>query len=77
LGQRFSFLSVLSHLYDPIVYTAYKIMYCHNPRITVDRARLPCPGQIVKKVGLDGTLDGGAVLPVPGFTLAVKDIFPD
>lgn len=28
-----------------------------------------------KKIGIDGALDGGAVLP--GFTLAVKDIFPD
>ncbi len=33
------------------------------------------PGQPVKIVSLDGTLDGGDVLP--GFTLAVKDIFPD
>jgi Uma2 family endonuclease len=31
------------------------------------------PGQMVKKVGVDGTLDGGDVLP--GFTLAIKDIF--
>jgi Uma2 family endonuclease len=31
------------------------------------------PGQPVKKVGLDGVLDGGDVLP--GFTVAVKDIF--
>jgi Uma2 family endonuclease len=33
------------------------------------------PGQPVKIVGIDGTLDGGDVLP--GFILAVKDIFPD
>jgi Uma2 family endonuclease len=33
------------------------------------------PGQPVKIIGIDGTLDGGDVLP--GFTLAVKDIFPD
>lgn len=33
------------------------------------------PGQPVKIVGINGTLDGGDVLP--GFTLAVKDIFPD
>ena len=32
------------------------------------------PGQPVTVVGADGTLDGGEVLP--GFTLAVKDIFP-
>ncbi len=32
------------------------------------------PGEAVKIVSLDGTLDGGAVLP--GFTLAVRDIFP-
>jgi Uma2 family endonuclease len=32
-------------------------------------------GQPVKKIGIDGTLDGGDVLP--SFTLAVKDIFPD
>jgi len=32
-------------------------------------------GQPVKIVGIDGTLDGGDVLP--GFTLAVKDIFPE
>lgn len=33
------------------------------------------PGPHVKTVGIDGTLDGGGVLP--GFTLAVKAIFPD
>lgn len=33
------------------------------------------PGQPVKVIGIDGTLDGGDVLP--GFTLSVKDIFPD
>lgn len=33
------------------------------------------PGQPVRVVGLDGTLDGGDVLP--DFTLAVKDIFRD
>jgi Uma2 family endonuclease len=31
------------------------------------------PGQPVKKIGADGTLDGGDALP--GFSLAVKDIF--
>jgi Uma2 family endonuclease len=33
------------------------------------------PGQPPANAGIDGTLDGGAVLP--GFTLAVKDIFPE
>ncbi|MBC6935258.1 MAG: Uma2 family endonuclease [Chloroflexi bacterium] len=33
------------------------------------------PGQPMKLLGLDGTLDGGNVLP--GFTLAVKDIFAE
>jgi Uma2 family endonuclease len=33
------------------------------------------PGQPPKIVGIDGTLDGGDVLP--GFTLAVKAIFPE
>jgi Uma2 family endonuclease len=33
------------------------------------------PGQPMQLVGADGTLDGGLVLP--GFTLAVKDIFVD
>jgi Uma2 family endonuclease len=33
------------------------------------------PGQKALQVGIDGTLDGGDVLP--GFTLAVSDIFPD
>lgn len=32
------------------------------------------PGQPVRVVGLDGVLAGGDLLP--GFTLAVKDIFP-
>jgi Uma2 family endonuclease len=32
------------------------------------------PGQRAQKAGLDDTLDGGDMLP--GFTLAVKDIFP-
>jgi Uma2 family endonuclease len=33
------------------------------------------PGQPVKILGIDDTIDGGEVLP--GFTLAVKDVFPD
>ncbi len=33
------------------------------------------PGQPVKLLGVDDTLDGGDVLP--GFTLSVKDIFPE
>ena len=32
------------------------------------------PGQPPKRIGLEGTVDGGDVLP--GFSLAVKDIFP-
>jgi len=32
------------------------------------------PGAPVRRLGIDGTLDGGAVLP--GFSLAVADIFP-
>ncbi len=33
------------------------------------------PGQRAQRIGIDEVLDGGGVLP--GFTLAVKDIFPD
>jgi Uma2 family endonuclease len=33
------------------------------------------PGQLMRWVGIDDTIDGGDVLP--GFTLAVRDIFPD
>jgi Uma2 family endonuclease len=33
------------------------------------------PGQRAHKIGIDGTLEGGDILP--GFTLAVKDIFPE
>jgi Uma2 family endonuclease len=33
------------------------------------------PGQEERTVGIDGKLDGGDVLP--GFTLAVRDVFPD
>ncbi len=33
------------------------------------------PGQPVQRFGVNGVLDGGSVLP--GFKLAVKDIFPD
>ena len=33
------------------------------------------PGQAVRQVGVEDTLDGGDVLP--GFQLAVKDIFPE
>jgi Uma2 family endonuclease len=33
------------------------------------------PGQAVKRLGEKDTLDGGDVLP--GFTLAIKDIFPE
>lgn len=32
-------------------------------------------GVLVRTVGIEGTLDGGDILP--GFTLAVKDIFPE
>jgi Uma2 family endonuclease len=32
------------------------------------------PGQPMRKVGVDGSLDGGDVLP--GFSLPVRDIFP-
>lgn len=32
------------------------------------------PGQAARMAGIDGTLDGGEVLP--GFTVAVKEIFP-
>lgn len=37
------------------------------------RVEVYAPGQPVQKIGLDGTLDGGTLLP--GFALAVKDIF--
>jgi Uma2 family endonuclease len=37
------------------------------------RVEVYAPGQPVQKIGVDGTLDGGTLLP--GFTLAVKDIF--
>ncbi len=40
----------------------------------VKHVEIYLPGEPVKVVGIDGTLDGGDVLP--GFTLAVKDIFP-
>jgi Uma2 family endonuclease len=33
------------------------------------------PAPVVKRIGLNGVIDGGDVLP--GFSLAVKDIFPD
>ena len=33
------------------------------------------PGQPVRTVGIDDTLDGGAVLP--GFTLPLRDLFPE
>jgi Uma2 family endonuclease len=33
------------------------------------------PGEPMKTIGIDDTLDGGDVLP--GFTLAVKEIFPE
>ncbi len=32
------------------------------------------PGEPVQTLDINGTLDGGKILP--GFTLAVKDIFP-
>lgn len=38
-----------------------------------DLVEICAPGQAVKKVGMDGVLDGGDILP--GFTVAVKDIF--
>jgi Uma2 family endonuclease len=38
------------------------------------RGDVYAPGQPVRTVGMDGILDGGAVLP--GFELPVKDIFP-
>lgn len=39
------------------------------------RVEVYAPGQRVSKVDIDGTLDGGDILP--GFSLAVKDIFAD
>jgi Uma2 family endonuclease len=39
------------------------------------RVEVYMPGKSPDLVGLDGTLDGGDVLP--GFRLAVKDIFPE
>jgi hypothetical protein len=33
------------------------------------------PGKPVKVVGNEGTISGGSILP--GFVLAVKDIFPE
>lgn len=39
------------------------------------RVDVYAPGQPMLTVGIDGELDGGAVLP--GFTLAVKDLFLD
>ncbi len=41
----------------------------------LQRVDVYAPGQPMSTVGTDGTLDGGAVLP--GFTLAVKDLFTD
>jgi Uma2 family endonuclease len=38
------------------------------------QVKVYAPGQPVKTLGLNDVLDGGQVLP--GFTLAVKDIFP-
>ncbi len=42
-------------------------------RPATHKVEVYAPSQPVKTVGIDGTLDGGSVLP--GFTLAVKDIF--
>jgi Uma2 family endonuclease len=39
------------------------------------RIEFYAPGQPMKWVGMDGVLDGGAALP--GFTLPVKEIFPE
>lgn len=39
-----------------------------------ERIEVYAPGQPVKILGADDTLDGGAALP--GFTLALRDIFP-
>jgi Uma2 family endonuclease len=39
------------------------------------RVEVYTPGQPARVLGMDGILDGGEVLP--GFTLAVKDIFSD
>lgn len=39
------------------------------------RVEVCAPGQPIKPVTLDGVLDGGEILP--GFTLAVKNIFPE
>ncbi|MBI5961826.1 MAG: Uma2 family endonuclease [Chloroflexi bacterium] len=39
------------------------------------RVEVYTPGPRVKTLGVDGVIEGGEVLP--GFTLAVKDIFPD
>lgn len=36
-------------------------------------AQVYAPGQPMQEIGIDGTLDGGSVLP--GFTLALRDVF--
>jgi Uma2 family endonuclease len=38
------------------------------------RVEVYAPGHPVRKLGVEDTLDGGTVLP--GFRLAIKEIFP-
>ena len=49
------------------------VVWIVNP--VLKQVEVYSPDQPAKIVGVDGTLDGGNVLP--GFTLAVKDIFPE
>jgi Uma2 family endonuclease len=57
-----------------LIYITAKILYweIYPKSQSVD---IYAPGQPMKTVALDGTLDGGDVLP--GFTLSMKDLFPD
>jgi Uma2 family endonuclease len=38
-------------------------------------AQVHAPGQPMREIGIDGTLDGGTALP--GFTLALHEVFPE
>ena len=74
-------VEVLSHTDDPRLvrqkmaayWTAGTVLWIVDAE--KKQVEIYTPGQPSDTAGIDDTLDGGAVLP--GFTLAVKDIFPE
>ena len=79
IGQNFSGICLLHDWWGTTDIT--RMLRCpvfhvngEDPEAVAQVVEVYAPGQGYQAVGAAGTLDGGDVLP--GFSLAVKDIFP-